>query len=205
MEVTSSKRGDVAPLDSRRRRFVVLGTSVVLCGALIGIARSQVLQFKRHNTHVECKATLKAWYLTQKAFHDERGRYDPAFANVSFLAHENGRYSYFAGTSPTARADGTQEAGSNKAQVTGVTFWWELPPRAAVSVEQLPSEVRAQLGLSGTCPRCEITAACAANLDDDDTLDVWVVSTGSLAITGPEGSTVSPGMHSHWMDDLDDS
>lgn len=192
------------PQGRKKRRLVILGASVVICGALLGIARSQFLEFEKHNTHIACKATLKAWYLTQRDFHERRGMYDPAFANVSFDFDERSRYTYFAvpGTAPLR--DGAQEAGTDKARATFRWPWRQTAPRMPVTVDQLPLEARALLGLSGTCPRCEITAACAANLDGDDTLDVWIVSTGALDIKDIEGRPTLPGMASHLVDDFDD-
>lgn len=49
---------------------------------------------------------------------------------------------------------------------------------------RLPDEVAAQLGLSGTCPACDVTVACVGNIDDDDTVDVWSISTKDRVIDG---------------------
>lgn len=196
--------GEVPPQDRKKRRLVILGIPVVICVALFGIARSQFLQFEKHNTHIACTATLKAWYLTQREFHERRGMYDPAFANVSFNFDERSRYAYFAVPGPKPLCDGSQEAGANKARATCRWPWRQASPRLPVTVEQLPLEARALLGLSGTCPRCEMTAACAANVDGDDTLDVWIISTGALDLKDLEGHPTLPGMPSHLVDDFDD-
>ena len=42
---------------------------------------------------------------------------------------------------------------------------------------KLPPELRAATGLEGTCPDCNVTIACVANLDDDPDVDVWTIST----------------------------
>jgi hypothetical protein len=41
----------------------------------------------------------------------------------------------------------------------------------------LPAELRQSLGLSGTCPACDVTLACVGNIDDDPDFDVWTIST----------------------------
>lgn len=75
---------------------------------------------------------------------------------------------------------------------------------ALVSFEQLPPGVQAILGMTGTSPQCQISAACAANLDDDDTLDVWVISTGPLPLNHADGKPSVPDFVIHVVDDHDD-
>jgi hypothetical protein len=42
---------------------------------------------------------------------------------------------------------------------------------------ELPTSVRDEVGLMGKCPDCSITIACAGNVDNDETLDIWTIST----------------------------
>jgi hypothetical protein len=55
------------------------------------------------------------------------------------------------------------------------------------------------LGLTGACPACDLTVACAGQLDEDPALDVWSVSTA--ARHGPDGRLIPPGQPFHDADD----
>jgi hypothetical protein len=66
--------------------------------------------------------------------------------------------------------------------------------------ERLPDEVRGQLGVHGACPDCSLTLACAADLDDDATLDVWSIASGPRR--RPDGPEVRGGEPFHHVDDL---
>ncbi len=65
--------------------------------------------------------------------------------------------------------------------------------------EKLSTLLRPQLGLQGECPACQLTMACAAQLDADPTLDVWTVST--FERTGGNGARIPAGMP--WVDSDD--
>ena len=65
--------------------------------------------------------------------------------------------------------------------------------------EKLSTLLRPQLGLQGECPACQLTMACAAQLDADPTLDVWTVAT--FERTGGNGARIPAGMP--WVDSDD--
>src|SRR5678815_4245406 len=56
-------------------------------------------------------------------------------------------------------------------------------PNADALAAQLRSRVP-DLGVTGKCPRCSATAACGANLDDDDEIDIWTISTVERTVNG---------------------
>ncbi len=59
-----------------------------------------------------------------------------------------------------------------------------------------------QVGISGTCPAsCQITIVGAGNIDDDPTIDVWSISTGSRII---DGQSVPAGVPHNHVDDTRD-
>lgn len=62
--------------------------------------------------------------------------------------------------------------------------------------EKVPQLVRLHVGLSGECPMCQVTMLCAAQLDGDDTVDVWTIST--VERTGENGARIPAGMP--WLD-----
>lgn len=70
-----------------------------------------------------------------------------------------------------------------------------------------PAEIQAALeragvkpGVEGTCPDCIVTAACVGNLDSDDTLDVWSISTVNR--TAANGETIELGVPYNHVNDV---
>jgi hypothetical protein len=50
--------------------------------------------------------------------------------------------------------------------------------------ERFPAELLPLLGVQGQCPTCEVVIGCAANLDDDDAVDVWTISSADRQLGG---------------------
>ena len=71
-----------------------------------------------------------------------------------------------------------------------------------IRLEQVPADVVRRLGVSGACPACELTVACVAQLDEDEGVDIWTLSSGDRP--GPEGTIVHAGEFIHELDDLPD-
>lgn len=203
--------GNVASVgagSSRKTLYIILGVCAVLLacpcvGVLSAIAIPNFIRFQARAKQAECRANLKGWYTAQMVHHAGSGAYEPSLSKVGFSPERGNRYAYLAGEGPmeargAARAEGTEGAVS-----IGVdTFKYaNLRP---VSVTDLPPEVSGQLGLSGECPDCAITMACAGSIDNDDTLDVWVISTGPLDLQDVDGATVTPGVPANIVSDLMD-
>jgi hypothetical protein len=55
------------------------------------------------------------------------------------------------------------------------------------------------IGITGSCPSCSITIVCFAQLDDDDTLDAWSVSSIDRS---RDGQSVRAGEVMHEIDDV---
>lgn len=156
----------------------------------------------------ECPWKLKAWHSAQRSLYGEKDFYEPVFAKTDFTLEPRNRYTYFAAKGPVALRESEPFTGMETATVIGVDNHhlqrMGRPPMWMVTVDQLPPEVQAVLGLKGTCPKCQITAACAANLDDDSTLDLWVVSSGPLPFKDTHGNPARPGEPLHLVADDDD-
>lgn len=64
----------------------------------------------------------------------------------------------------------------------------------------IPKLVMAEVGVHGTCPACSITMLCAAQLDGDDAVDVWTVST--IERSGNRGEKIAGGFPWNEVDDV---
>ena len=149
----------------------------------------------------ECKTNLRAFFVAQRNHHAEHDAYAPGIVKAGFLPEKGNRYAYFTAVGPVALRD-TQgaEVGADAVGI-GVDRSWDdrIPP---VLLEDLPTWVTQQLGVSGTCPECQLTMACAGNIDIDDTLDIWLISTREL--TDADGTRVPPGVPVNVVNDVND-
>ena len=73
---------------------------------------------------------------------------------------------------------------------------------SAAEGEELSGKLPAPIpvGVQGECPRCSFTAVCAANIDSDEALDVWTISTEPRE--GPEGEKIPAGKPYNDLNDI---
>jgi hypothetical protein len=143
----------------------------------------------------ECHGNLRTIIARELELKDARGIFSVHPVEVGFAPAPGNRYLYlFARSGPVSRRDGLPSPPPGESVGVGpdtrsrhVTVEWLR--------ERLPDDVAAQLGLSGACPACDITVACVGNLDDDDTVDVWSISTKDRVIDGQPVSRGTPWRH----------
>lgn len=181
---------------------LALVVTVVAVPCIFGGARfiSIYRNFGARSKQAECKSNLRAWFAAQRAHHTQHRSYAPELAKVGFWPEPGNRYAYFAGSGPVqvpggAPVEGAQALGADSQRVSG---------SRSPTVNDLPAPVVAKLGLRGRCPECEITLACVGNLDLDEKLDVWVISTARLDLRSVDGEPMEPGIPTHIVDDLQD-
>ncbi len=124
----------------------------------------------------ECRGNLRTALAVELGFFDEQHRFSVHPAEVGFAPSAGNRYLYlFDAEGPVTRRDG--HTGPSPSESVGVgPDTRSRGVTAEFLLERFPKELRGDLGVRGECPRCRLTVACAANLDDDETLDVWSIS-----------------------------
>ena len=163
-----------------RIKVVPIALCAVLLGAVVAIGlRDPVLS--KDARYQECRAHLKSWLVAQRAYYAEHDAYLLDLKTIGFSPEVGNRYAYFTGPGPL---DEKRDPNGLSAHVEGIGVDTKRFPGGAITFAQLPPDVARQVGLSGTCPQCQITMACAAQLDDDATLDVWSISTGDRRAGG---------------------
>ncbi|MCP3098605.1 fimbrial protein [Myxococcus sp. K15C18031901] len=181
------------PLSRKWIAAIIGAVALVLCcpltGIMAAIAIPNFIRFQLRAKQAECKTYLKSWYLAQQAYRAQHDRYEPRFAEVGFAPEPGNRYAYFAAKPVPGEDTGTFIDADPK----------RFPP---LTPDALPPAAAAVVGLSGTCPDCEITAACVGDLVKGDSFDVWVISTGALPLTGEDGEPTPPGQPVHLEKDL---
>jgi type IV pilus assembly protein PilA len=125
----------------------------------------------------ECRATLRSIVGLENAYYSERNRYSVHPVEIGFAPSQGNRYLYlFAPEGPLTRRD---EVPSPPLEES-VGYGPDTKARGVLLEDllvKLPKDVRSTTGLEGTCPDCNVTIACIANLDDDPDVDVWSIST----------------------------
>jgi type IV pilus assembly protein PilA len=137
----------------------------------------------------ECRANLRTALSLQLSLKDNAQRFSEHPAEVGFAPTSGNRYLYlFSATGPVSRRDGQtsppvdESVGIGPDTIKrGVKTEWLR--------DRLPPDVAEQLGVRGVCPDCDITIACVGNIDDDETVDVWSISSVDRP-NGPRGTAI---------------
>lgn len=166
-------------------------------GILAAIAIPNFIRFQSRAKQSECKSNLKAAFVAEKSLFAERDAYSVHLAELGFLPERGNRYLYLF----NARGPVLEPGGPVDATHVGVGPDTARHPDAnAITYRgQLPADLDAELGVHGDCPDCDVTIACVGNIDNDDTLDVWSVSTRERV--DKEGLSVPPGVPMAHVDD----
>ncbi|MDX2008613.1 MAG: type IV pilin-like G/H family protein [Myxococcaceae bacterium] len=123
---------------------------VAVLGIVAAIAIPNFIRFKVRAKQAECKATLKAVAVAQEAYRLDKGVFATSFDALGVSAPTDNRYGYVLGSEPGARLEPSTKWG---------------PPRL-----ERADLSRAEVSSTG------YTALCAGNIDTDEAVDLWGVS-----------------------------
>ena len=136
--------------------FIILAIVAVggccVFGIIAAIAIPNYVRYVGKAKQSEAKLNIKSLYSAQKAHFAELDAYSTNASELGLLPGT--RFTCF--VTPTSSVASTT-----------------VP---ATTYEQLHLSADNQPGVVGECPSCEFTAVCAGNIDSDDTLDVWSIS-----------------------------
>ncbi len=174
--------------------LVLLGLGAVVVTFLTNV------RFAARPRQHECEMNLKWWFTVQRT-RPRGGALE--VDTVDFRIERGNRYAYFAGPGPIEDRSVSEPRHGPDAVGYGVDLskHKNLKP---ITLETLPPQVASLAGFRGSqCPQgadCSITLLCAGNIDRDDTLDVWSIST--VERTGPDGERYMPGEPVHHVNDV---
>jgi type IV pilin PilA/uncharacterized protein DUF4190 len=167
--------------------------SLPIIGIMAAIAIPNFIKFQARSKQAECKANLAALYIAQKSHFAEKDTYSPNIEEIGFSPERGNRYAYFLfDVGEVLERSAASDGDASGAVGVGVdTFRYpQMRPVAAGDLPALAGDVKP--GIHGQCPeKCSFVAACAGNIDNDEALDVWSIS--SEARTGPRGETIAAG------------
>lgn len=177
---------------------VIVAVLVFCCiiGGLVAIAIPNFVRFGARSKQSEVKVNLKSAFVSEAAFFQDQNAYSTSIDEVGFMPERANRYLYLLSTEGEVqpRSAPTMPAGT----FTGVapdTF--RLGGMNVEGLERaIPRELWNDVGVSGKCPdACSITIVGAGNLDSDDTIDVWSISTKARTIDGQSVPAGVPHCH----------
>lgn len=168
---------------------LVLGVLYVpMVGVLAAIAIPNFIRFQSRAKQAECKTMLRSAYTAEKAWFAEHDAYSTNPQELGVSAEPTARALVRFGQGPLGTESLLPGTAANRTP-------------APVLDHGIPAAVRRELGITGTCPDCNVTIACALNLDNDDTIDVWTVSTAER--TDGDGMSILPGQPHNDVSDLE--
>jgi type IV pilus assembly protein PilA len=180
--------GAIMLLSGRPARAVartMLASGAALVALSCAVLVPNFFEFEVRSKQSECKANLKRAIVAETAFFSANGRYSEHPEEVGFkLEYPRNRYLIeFAAAGSLGSFDhiGPDDVGTRADTEVFTAYrrdgsWIDTTNdslRAAI-----PPALQNELGVHGDCAhRCSVTIACAGQIDIDDTVDVWSVST----------------------------
>ncbi len=205
---TCSQCGNVVEVPkqgmSRTMLFILIGAGAVVLacpclGVLSAIAIPNFIRFQARARQAECHTNLKALYTGLRVTTQSAESSELTLSQTGFAPARGNRYSYFLAQGPMEDRSGAQAQGTEQARAIGVDTF-KFPTLRVYTLEDLPQEVAGEIGISGTCPDCEFTVACAGDVDNtpNDSPDVWTVSSKDRTVDGMRVAAGEP--HNHVND-----
>lgn len=192
----------MSAIEPRRRSWAgpIVGVAGVLLLAFIVFTLIAPVvmrpRFHPRAKQSEAKVNLKAIAAASRAFSADDGGCSARIAQIGFAPERGNRYLYALST------DGPLELpGRRVADAVGVLADTAKHPQLDNEALErgVPEALWDTIGLSTDGGTCEVTAIAVSNLDDDDDLDVWTISTGDRTIDGGTVDAFVPHQH---LDDL---
>lgn len=137
---------------------------VPIVGIQAAIAIPNFIKFQARSKQTECKTNLRAIYQAQRAVEESKGHWATSFEELELQLERGNRYSYFLAPGAVHPADAAR-----------------FPDLAAEDHGGALVRSGVELGGEGD----GVVGACVGNVDNDETLDIWTVST--LDRKGPQG------------------
>ncbi|RKH12458.1 pilin [Corallococcus sp. CA053C] len=147
--------------------------SIFFSGIMAAIAIPNFIRFQARAKQAECKVNLKSIYISAKGQLAEEQPLG-SLTDLGFAPEPGNRYAYVLSL-PDSFVPVSE-------RFTAVD---------ATEIQAALDNAGVAPGVQGECPECILTAACVGNVDNDDTLDVWSISTAER--TDAEGKAIAPG------------
>jgi hypothetical protein len=150
-------------------------TVPLLLGLALGLkVRGELTESQPHRMSSECRLTLQRLSVAQQALYARAQRYTADLDELKVELPPSNRYVYLLGLQGTLRSAVHPGPGPHNGLEPDLLVYPSLD--VAQLRGAVPAAVAQRLGVTGTCPDCSVTMACAGNVDEDATIDVWSVT-----------------------------
>ena len=129
----------------------------------------------------EAVSNLKALFTAEKAFFQEKDRYSTLVHEVGFSPERNNRYRYVLTVNPASLEDRSTYITVGKSTDEGISEDTFKYPPIGSTITQGPCAGTPTWGITNGPT---FTAAAYGNIDGDNTLDVWSISSESRSLSG---------------------
>jgi len=148
------------------------------------VTKLDSLKFIVRSRQAEVKSNLKALFTAEKAFFAEKDHYSSNVGEIGFSPERGNRYRYLLVANPASLED---RSGlyivSHPTTDQGISEDTYKYPPLGNSITQSPCDGSFPWGVTdGNQP--SFTAAAIGNIDGDDTLDVWTISSDTRSLSG---------------------
>jgi len=185
----------------KKKGFTLIELMIVVAiiGILAAIVILNFIKFQVRSKQSEPKANLKALFVAQKSYFAERDSFSSAVVDIGFVPERGNRYTMVNGGSTlSSRASASEDVTSAHQGFEGDSFkgFTAVTSRSTANVAAV-----AAVSSGGTCTisvngcvsagnNGAFFGLAAGNVDNDATLDNWVVSSMSVTISanGTAGS-----------------
>lgn len=170
--------------------MVVVG----IIGIISAIAVPNFVGYQSRAKQAEAKANLRAWWLAENAYFQEKGTYSELLSEIGYSPTRGNRYQYLFAPTCTYEVRSGLNVTNTGAENCITVDQFAFPTLALTPPQNLQpftysgaaADPGNPAGLGGTCPQCSIRGVAAGNIDFDTGIDTWVVSTkdGTMSSAG---------------------
>jgi type IV pilus assembly protein PilA len=191
---------------------------VAIIGILAAIAIPNFIKFQARSKQSEPKANLKALFVAQKSYFAERDSFSDKVVDIGFVPERGNRYTIANGGATLSSRNAAEEnVDSSHQGFQGDSFkgFASDSTRSTANAAAV-----AAVSAGGTCAvttnGCITTlnngafaAIAASNVDNDTTIDTWMVSSMSVSVTASsvvgaeaEAQSNGPGIPANNINDV---